>query len=521
MSHRGKAALFVLTASLRVGSPVFAQETDVRVVFLEPTGTADETYRVVNDTARVNTMRGWLANESARMALDLYARAWTLAPPHAERGEVPVYFIALVPGGNNAAVGLHVISDSSREDLARTPFIKLGPQDWRFSTTLLHETGHVVLAMLNDGRSIPKLAIAPISHTTAALTDRGTAFDEGFAISLETLAAHYTTDSFERDRYHHRRFRFGVNDMLGEFHRHAGDLLSFSQTIARYYEVRENDFAFAPSFRGPDYLRAALEKSRDFAALRDADQLLQSEGFYATFFFDMLVRGRTEATAGVVRERQQKVLVALRDMLRRGRRDPAEPFLLLFVESYIREFSAEADEIIDVLLDLSHGVFVDRDAAALWRAHYLGALRLDLAERDNVALDSARTRWHAEVASDVKVLYRNLGPQLRVEVPGRSVRLLAFGDSIPLSFDLNTVEEGVMRLVPGIADSEVQNWIRARGEKPFVDVADFRQRSGLAETTLAALLFGSGESRSILMGRPASSTIAPNPVSIAIRSRMP
>ena len=55
-----------------------------------------------------------------------------------------------------------------------------------------------------------------------------------------------------------------------------------------------------------------------------------------------------------------------------------DPFLLLFVEAYIRKFPAEASEVIDVLLDLSHGVFVDREAAALWHAHYLGALRLDL-----------------------------------------------------------------------------------------------------------------------------------------------
>lgn len=488
MSYAWKAAMIALVAILRAGSPVFAQEDSVRVVFLEATESSEETYRVITDTARVDTLRRWMANESARMALDLYARSWALVP-HARGDEIPVYFVALVPGGNNASVGLRMVSDSSGEDHSRTPFIKLGPQDWRFSTTLLHETGHVILALLNHGEPIPKLSIAPISHTTAALTDRGTAFDEGFAISLETLAAHFTTDWFERDRYHHRRFRFGVTDLLGEFHRHAGDLLSFSQTMARYYEVRENNFAFAPSYRGPDYLRAALEKSRDFAALRDANQLLQSEGFYATFFFDMLVHGETEVSADLVGQRQQRVLVALRDMLRGRPQDPAEPFLLHFVESYMEAFPAEADDIIDVLLDLSHGVFVDRNAVALWRAHYLGALRLDLTERENVALEAARARWHAMVAQDVRVLYQNIGPQLRAEVPSRAVVLVAFGESTPLSFDLNTVEEGVMRLVPGISDSEVQKWIQARAEKPFTDVSDFRQRSGLAVTTLAGLVF--------------------------------
>src|SRR6266508_4308910 len=76
--------------------------------------------------------------------------------------------------------------DSLLANLAKwepqTSYIKLAPEDWVFSTTLLHETGHMLLSMLNGGRQVPKREIASISHTTAALTDRGTAFDEGFAI---------------------------------------------------------------------------------------------------------------------------------------------------------------------------------------------------------------------------------------------------------------------------------------------------------------------------------------------------
>jgi hypothetical protein len=462
------------------------------VVFVEPARSAEAkaapAYQVVTDSARVKIFESWMANESARLARDLYARAWALSP-QGRRGEPPVYYVALVPGGNHAAVGLRLLDDSNPDAHAHTSFIKLAPEDWAFSTTLLHETGHVILSMLNGGSEIPRKEIAAISHTTAALTDRGTAFDEGFAIHLETLAAHFTSDAVLKDRYHHQRFRFGVPDMLGEFHRYAGDLLSFSQTIARYYEVRENNFAFSPAYTGPDYLRVQMEKSRDFATLRNANQLLQSEGFHASFFFSLLLRGGTAPTPEIVRTRQQEMLEAMAEMLASHARGASDPFLLLFVETYLRKFPSEASEIIDVLLDLSHGVFVDQDAATLWREHYLGALHLDLAELSNRKIEAARMRWRAEIAQDARILYRYLGPQIRAEVIGSTVTLIALGETRPLSFDLNTVEEGVMHLVTGISQAEVGSWIRARREKPFVDVSDFRLRSGLRATALARLLF--------------------------------
>lgn len=462
---------------------------DVRVVYIEPLEKSEaDVYRIVADPGRIKMYNGWLANESARMALDFFGRAWALTS-EGRRGEPPVYYVALLPGGNYGAVGFRLLDEPHPTDHARTSFIKLAPEDWAFSTTFLHETGHVVLSMLNRGSTIPKRPIAAISHTTAALTDRGTAFDEGFAIHLETLAAHIGSEPYFKERYKHGRFLFGAPDMLGEYHRHAADLMSFSQTIARYYEVRENNFAFSPAFKGPDYLRVQLEKSRDFASLRDANQLLQSEGFYASFFFGVLMRGKSVPSAAVIHERQDKILAALSDMLGSGTRSAEDPFLQLFVEAYIRKFPAEASELIDVLLDLSHGVFVDKQAPALWRGHYLGALRLDLAERNNKEIEDARRAWRVRVAKDPKALYSNLGPQIRASVSGVSVTLVAFEDTSPLSFDVNTAEEGIMRMIPGINEAEVASWLLTRSDRPFANREDFERRAGLTRESLDKLSF--------------------------------
>lgn len=277
--------------------------------------------------------------------------------------------------------------------------------------------------------------------------------------------------------------------MRGEYYQHSSDLLTFAQTAARYAEVRDNNFAFASAFKGPDYLRAQMEKARDFATLRDADQLLQSEGFYASFFFALLARGSGTAPPDQMRQRQDRVMTALGEMFASRAFTPEAPYIVEFVESYRKLYPTEAGELLDVFLDLTHGVFVDPDAASLWRDHYLAALRLDLQQLGREKIDAARERWRATAAKEPKVLYSRLGPQLRCEVAGRTVRLVGLGTEAPLSMDVNTAEEGVVRTIPGITDAEVASWLEARTRTPFGSVEEFRTRAGLSPTSLGSLKF--------------------------------
>jgi hypothetical protein len=50
---------------------------------------------------------------------------------------------------------------------------------------------------------------------------------------------------------------------------------------------------------------------------------------------------------------------------------------------------------VDAFNDLTHGVFVDPNVAALWRDHYLVRLRLDLSHLNRDAIDAARQHWRA------------------------------------------------------------------------------------------------------------------------------
>ena len=146
------------------------------VVFLEPAGPVNTASAEISEkmplyrrAADASKYDAWLRNESAQRALKLYAQAARIFAPGAN---VPDYYIALVQGGNHAAVGFRLATESGAADFPRTAYILLDADPERFETTMFHETGHVVMDMLAGGRRLDGLEIASIPHSTAALSDR-------------------------------------------------------------------------------------------------------------------------------------------------------------------------------------------------------------------------------------------------------------------------------------------------------------------------------------------------------------
>ena len=460
---------------------MLARASAQNVVFLEPVGKIDT--RGSDITAETPLFRKaapekflpWLKYESAQYALGLYQRAFRLLEERGNPQQQPrEYYIALVPGGNHASVGFRLDTGSGIEEHPKHAYILLDAKPYRFESTMLHETGHVAMAMLAGGRQLPSAHVASIPHSTASLTDRATAFSEGWAIHLETLAAHYATEANGRRRFHREMVVFGDGEFQAlEYFRHSADLMSYSQNVARYLDVRDNNFAFESAYRGPDYLRVQLEKARDFAALRDANQLLQSEGFYASFFFLFEMRGDGKPAQEVVIARQDRLLRAMASVFADTKADADTPWLLHLVTRYARMFPEEKTVIFDALNDFSHGVFVDPGAASLWRDHYLAALRLDMKNINAERIQGARKAWRERTAADPAILFSRLGPQLGCDVKSVQVGLAAFGRTSPLLFDINTVQEGVLRMVPGITGEQIETWLAAR---PFRSLEDFHKK---------------------------------------------
>jgi hypothetical protein len=116
-------------------------------------------------------------------------------------------------------------------------------------------------------------------------------------------------------------------------------------------------------------------------------------------------------------------------------------------------------------------------------------LRLDLAKMNVQGLAAARKRWREQVMSNPSILLSRLGPEIPCELPAVKARIVALGDEMTVRFDINTVQPGILRLIPGISEAEIGAWLAARGAKPFADREDFQARAGLKPETLAALKF--------------------------------
>lgn len=400
--------------------------------------------------------------------------------------------LPLCLNGNHAAVGFKLQRGDQVEEHIKQAYILLDPSPSQFESTLLHETGHVVMEMLAGGRQLDGNEVSAIPHTTAALSDRGTAFSEGWAIHLEALAAHLNHDQLTLQRFQRGQVLFGdVAFRDSEYYRQSSDLATFSQSVARYIDVRDNNFAFEPAYQGPDYLRVQMEKARDFSSVRSADQLLQSEGFNASFFFLSTIRGASVPSEKEIAEREQHLLVAMRAMFAEDNWDLASPWLVRFVIAYMKQFPDDRTARADALNDLSHGVFVDPEAERIWKSHYMAALSLDKKNMDIAGINERRLKWRAEVLMNPQVLFSQLGPELPCTLPGTKVRLAAFGEDSPVIFDINTAPAGILRLVPGIDETEVGSWRDQRSKKPFASYEDFKVRAGLRPATLAALQFPS------------------------------
>src|SRR6185369_10471704 len=178
----------------------------------------------------------------AARAFRLYRMAYEIARPgHG----TPDYYVALVKGGNHAAVGFRLIENGKSKPYTGQPYILLDDDPSRFDLTLLHETGHMAMALLAGGKQLEGETMSGIPHSTASLSDRNTAYSEGYAIHLETLEAHVARDPAIHQRFHRERIQFGDGPMrTSEYFHQSADLATYSQSLARYLEVRENNFAF-------------------------------------------------------------------------------------------------------------------------------------------------------------------------------------------------------------------------------------------------------------------------------------
>ena len=440
-------------------------------------------WKTIDDPARLKRLAQMADNEAALFARSLHALAWRRA--HPQHPDEPVLHIGLIPGGNFARVGFSLrMADGTKQDHSQTPYLMLGDKPSRFRTTFLHETAHVIEAELlpaagDDDENAGAECVTSIPHTTAAITDRDTAFSEGLAIHLETVNAHCAQSPQTRRHYHRRSLRHGPgHPNTAELYAPVWDMATYAQTFARYASVRDGLYAFEPAIVDGGYLRTQVDPARDRRRLRQAGALMANEGFVASVLFQIITAEGCEGLAHL-HERYDILWAALARA--RAQQTDLDDLPLIELLGALRQLSpSDGERAVMIFLDLSRGVTIDRDAAADWARIFDAALNVDHPTLKTLthAFNQRHQQWNRAALEDIHALTRQIGPVIPIEIPAASVRLKGFGMENPLCMDLNAAGPALLRQVPDLTAVQIAGIVDAvRRDGPFRSKRDFHART--------------------------------------------
>jgi hypothetical protein len=480
-------ALLWTGAAVRAQGPPPGTAAPIAILWLEPAGERARGESPIFQPIpaadpRLEDAEKLVDNEAATFTRSLVAWAWRTFPPPAD-WTPPRLAIVLTRGGNQSQTGFRLRVGDAIEEHPDIPYLLLDLDAEGLSGTLIHEGAHLLHTIAARGRRpVPWWTAAP--HSTFAVTDPLTALAEGYAIHFETLRAHYGRQAEMRSFYHRLSPAFDLeNSRRADFYAPVADLMTFSQTWARYQAVRETWPAFAGHVYPGDYLRTQYDPARDRSVLKPANAMLASEGVAASTIF-WTVSGLAEQGGAKPGEGlQQQALVEAEQAILRAiaalpEPSPFRPDLVDLVAALGADGSDRAIAI-SRFVSVTRGVTAKADIRRKWSALYHDALALDFdATKPLFAdLDAAREAILQSAWKDPAVLRAALGPVLPVRAPKVKLELKMLGESFELDFDLNAAAEAEW-LAAGVDRGTAAAMLGEREKAPFASIPDFEKRTG-------------------------------------------
>jgi hypothetical protein len=354
------------------------------------------------------------------------------------------------------------LSENGAERYVDEPFLDIvvdmgSIADGAFEELFAHEMGHVFLRRL-----LPKLpaGYSRTPHSSLAITDYPTAFDEGFAIHFQGLARRLTGNM----RLREQELGLASKPFLSYWASHL-------DRATRIEGMRRNWFVQAQLAPGAAQF--------DFTRLKNPNQMLASEGVVATLFYRWWVPGPGDRQS--LLDRYGRTFMALRKLNEREL-EPDAPIFLDFVDAYGAQFPSERDAVLDLIVDATYGATMDgataRATEALAARGVQGDMRGFVGELAPAreALADARARARRSPAA----LRAGLAPNLWLLCPSEP--------GPQLTVNLNTAELEELLRTPGLDRASAERALSSRRSAGlFADLKDFVARSGVDASSAAAL----------------------------------
>ena len=380
-----------------------------------------------------------------------------------EDGGFPRFGFWLQDGNQVRFVGEHYVDLVVDEDTVA---------NGGFEEIFAHEQGHVLLRRLLP--SLPD-GYSRTPHAALAVTDRVTAFDEGFAMHFQALARHLTRNE---------RLRLEDDGLTGK--PFLPYWASHTDRTWRLEGTRRNSFVQlqVPLPGEPDAILARDHSTLfDTARLKSGDQMMASEGVVSTVCYRWLAPG--EGTSAALLDRYGELFTALK-ALDKTALNPDSPILINLLQAYAAQYPTQGKQALRVFIETTYGSTVDpamaRQTEALAARGIVGDMEGFVAQLKpaRAALaklieDTAPTRLDAALSAPIW-LYGDAPA-----APGESK-----GEAI--AFDLNTAERERLQALPGIDAATAERIVvERRAHGPYASLAAASSRLSLSPATTAAL----------------------------------
>jgi DNA uptake protein ComE-like DNA-binding protein len=341
-----------------------------------------------------------------------------------------------------------------------------------FEEIFAHEQGHVLLRRLLP--SLPD-GYSRTPHAALAVTDRVTAFDEGFATHFQALARHLTRNE---------QLRLEDDGLTGK--PFLPYWASHTDRTWRLEGTRRNSFVQlqVPLPGEPDAILARDHSTLfDTGRLKSGDQMMASEGVVSTVCYRWLAPG-DGATAALV-DRYGQLFTALKALDKTSLKSDS-PVLVNLLQSYAAQYPAQGKQALRVFIETTYGSTVDPAMARQTEAlaargivgdmeGFVGQLKPARAALAKLVEDTTPARLDAALSAPIW-LYGDAPA-----APGTSK-----GEGI--AFDLNTAEHEGLQALPGIDAATAERIVaERRAHGPYDSLAAASSRLSLSPATTASL----------------------------------